>query len=114
MSESNIERLRRIKKEWLSIQIHFTWLSGKELKLFQMSDDFEFLVQQAERFEILSEYHDGALAENRRLREALEFYADAKNWSVEIIKDNGNKHRIAHVVNGDSGNIASKALEGTE
>ena len=33
---------------------------------------YEWLIEQAERFEILSEHHDESLKQNKRYREALE------------------------------------------
>lgn len=54
------------------------------------------------------------IAENSRLRKALEFYSNAANWGRINFNENGNKHHVKFTVNGDAGEIASKALNGGE
>ena len=67
-------------------------------------EHFDWLKEQAERFEVLSEQHDEALMQNKRYREALEFYANKKTYRyykesyIDLLKDGGY--------------IARKALEG--
>ena len=41
----------------------------------------DYLIEQAERFEVLSEQHDEALMQNKRYREALEFIGNHANES---------------------------------
>lgn len=71
-------------------------------------EDVEWLIQQVERFE----------KENKRLREALEFYANEKSWmnrEVTILMD-GEPTDVEDcpAIFDDGGNIARKALEGSE
>lgn len=69
-------------------------------------EDVEWLIQQVERLE----------KENKRLREALEFYANEKSWmnrEVTILMD-GEPTDVEDcpAIFDDGGNIARKALEG--
>ena len=74
-------RLRYLAEEW-----------------FEMCDDIHKpLYEAAERIEALT-------AENERLRKALRFYADAKNWAY--VKSAG-----CNCIDADGGDTARAALE---
>lgn len=61
--------------EWLSSMYDLLSLkTDKEDRAYTQKriDLFNWLIEQAERFEVLSEQHDEALMQNKRYREALE------------------------------------------
>ncbi len=67
-------------------------------------DLFNWLIEQAERFEVLAEQHDEALAQNKRYREALE--------KIRL----GSKYGVPHCSTRvkSINKIATKALEESE
>lgn len=122
MNETNESRLKRIK-DYVN---HYDYLD------YVNTSDLKWLIKQVEHFEKLVEHHDkfvntaydalkkeeekvkGYKAENVKLREALEFYADEETWTESthyytadelgpnkhagpplIIEDNGEKARQA-------------------
>jgi len=101
MNETNVERLKSIKKR-------------EDLYIYR-SEDREWLIEQAERVPELEghcksltvEWRDGVL-ENKRLREALEFYAKDENYNVNTT----NQWEPLILINQDHGEKARQALEG--
>ena len=110
---SDKERLEEIK----------TWLNrGFDLT----EEDIEWLIEQAERVQELEselnkqieigykfegEVYDLA-KENKRYREALEFYADRENYEPEHYDPD--THDYISMIDRDKGTTARKALEGEE
>lgn len=121
MSETNAERLERIKEihEKANMNYHADEFSEMKinLELLFMEEDTDWLIEEAERVQELEElkthymlqiqdltrFNDKGIKENTRLREALDFYADKENYEVNttdqweplipIIQDNGEKAR---------------------
>lgn len=115
---SDKERLEEIENKKF-----FDVVNGELLKL----ENVNRLIEQAERLEKENKrlrrelsiekgcrynesYVHGLEDENKRLREALEFYASEANYS-ELLHIHG---AIKTCVTCDKGEIARKALEGTE
>ncbi len=86
------ERLEEIKENWNNV----VWGIDKS--------DINWLIEQAERFEVLAEQHDEALAQNKRYREALE--------KIRL----GSKYGVPHCSTRvkSINKIATKALEESE
>lgn len=84
--------------------------SSREGYRYILSDeDYHWLLEQAERAQELEQ-------QNKRYREALEFYADEKSWmnrKVTILMD-GEPTDVEDcpAIFDDGGNIARQALEG--
>lgn len=69
MSKERLEEIKqilRMAKEEKFIEDFYVII-----KLFEMGHA-EWLIEQAERFEVLSEQHDEALKQNKRYREAID------------------------------------------
>src|SRR5699024_1579914 len=71
--------------EWLSSMYDLLSLkTDKEDRAYTQKriDLFNWLIEQAERFEVLSEQHDEALMQNKRYREAIEEVLSIENYGV--------------------------------
>lgn len=94
---SDKERLEQIQQNDLIQAISDGFLFGKDsLKTENIFRDVEWLIQQVERLE----------DENKRLREALAFYASGNHYSDRLYDNK--------IVLLDDGETARKALEGEE
>ena len=101
MTGSNAERLESIKGQISELHGGYSY----EVK----SEDLDFLIDEAERAKRLDKFTRkqfsliwGAECENKRLREALEFYATEINHSKI-----GSHSEVSY----DKGRIARQALE---
>lgn len=93
----------------------FEHLIEGELKEMYEDGDINYLVEQAEMFQSLSPHHDEVLGENKRLRQALKFYANERMWTEPTISyHEDNSYEGPPNAIEDSGEIARKALEETK
>jgi len=77
-------------------------LDGSVLMLFE---DYYWLIKQAKRVHELEQ-------QNKRYREALEFYADRENYEPEHYDPD--THDYTSLIDRDKGATARQALEGEE
>lgn len=106
MSETNAARLHVIKDT-----------HGRRIRL--STEAIDYLVKQAERAQNMKkefandidfkrkEVH-GLQVENKRLREALAFYADSKNYEINVVDQWGPEIKVMM----DGGAKAAELLEG--
>ena len=81
-------------------------------------EDYDWLIEQVERVQGLKIVLEILGKQNKRLREALEFYSDERNWmnrKVTILMD-GEPADVEDcpAIFDDGGHTARKALEGEE
>jgi len=87
--------------------------TGREVDVVTIQkSDYEQLKEQAERalgieLELLNMELTGVLKQNKHYREALEFYAEPKNWLPQ-------NEDMLSLITMDYGNKAREALEGGE
>ena len=111
---SDKERLEQIQQNDLIQAISDGFLFGKDgLKTENIFRDVEWLIKQAERVQELENHlklydfwYRTAYEQNKRYREALEFYAGGNHYSDKLYDDK--------IILLDDGEIARKVLEGTE
>lgn len=107
---SSEERLKAIKNVITRIDnLHPAFDNQRESELEDLfvNGNFHFLIEQAELFQNLAGHHNAALAENKRLSEALKFYADKVSYEMNVTDE----WEPVIPVNKDLGEIARKALE---
>src|SRR5690625_3433833 len=119
------KRLEEIKDRVLIDKVYyeFNGSKGRWGKVYTLRDeDYRYLMQQAERVQELEkrlkihqkrswfEDYEKVAKQNKRYREALEFYADERNYKE---RDFGMIVQPA-IQDGDRGRTAREALEGEE
>ena len=113
MNEMNAERIKRLK---YSGSFTMTNMDGPgPLVSSVQKTEFDWLIEQAERvpklelnFKSLQQEWVNTVKENKRLREALEFYAKDENYNVNTT----NQWEPLILINQDHGEKARQALEG--
>lgn len=117
MTETNAERLERIKNKAIKDGPHSTDYWGF------VYEDVKFLIEQAEQKDINHKAFLGTMEEcseyamlaeklemdNKRLREALKFYADETTYDNDVYDEWGNLE--GNLAEMDSGHRARQALD---
>ena len=111
----NKERLEELKKMRLLYEVCF--VDEYASAIDDVTADFDLLIKRVQELEDII-YQDarqgvieGLYEENKRYREALEFYADLKNWRKTHAERASNS---PSKVIADTGERARKALEESE
>lgn len=112
MPESNAKLLKDIKNVWKECQTNGYKLDNEDVdwlieRVQELEKELKECYKQNNNF---SNEHWGLQAENKRFREALEFYENKNNYNNHI---DYCESCIPFEVYTDSGIIARKALEGT-
>ncbi|KAA0965850.1 hypothetical protein FQ087_06170 [Sporosarcina sp. ANT_H38] len=110
MAETNAEQLQRIQSN-----ARTTDIVGIAHDYILLDLDFWFLIELAERAQEMEsnckaltiEWRDGVL-ENKRFREALDFYANAETYKTNVV----NQWEPINPISRDGGEIALQALKG--
>ncbi len=132
MSKERLEEINRnvlyIKKNSLTPNEIITWSGWKSI-LPIFTEDLEYLQEQANQVPELEKQleksghglynchmcYERLEQQNKRYREALEFYAGDDKWKPTITyTPEGDMHEGAPLFIEDGGEIARKALEGEE
>lgn len=120
MNESNVEKLARIKQGFeLALGIYGNHKGRSIYAPVQEISDMEFLIEQAERAQMLEEHnltyfdmHGRLRKENARLREALEFYAKKDNYYLPPPGTDVVDYYVAmNTIADDCGKLARAALD---
>lgn len=126
MSAQARERLEKIQQESITDAIEWgcTYGNRSQVKTERIIADVEWLIEQAEQTESFKKLHKSYLdkyvdavgernalqEENNRLREALQFYANDKNYEPNVV----DQWAPVVPVNKDYGEIARAVLEENE